>query len=538
MRLEHALIENFRGIRRMEMGFDPITVVIAENNHGKTSLFDVLGLCLGPRGIAPDSLFRDEDFYRDEDGTPGAIRIVLTFGDGDGVFGSGDLRVEYYGDPESRLIRRRFVDAHEHPLDPQPDLELLERIQRVHPVLLLRFAHPLQAVRQVEGRPVGSDADNRRGRRSLEATISRVYHDLAKTRSPVPAAEIAKGLQAARDLFGGGTDGEDGPLHRMLTDVLADTEGWGGDGSRASAAARAGSGSHNLGLLLVLGAMLDVRGNEALAIDAHPLIAIEEPEAHLHPVLLASTWDVIEALGAQTIVTTNSGELLSSVPMSYLRRLVRTEHEIDVHRVREGSLDQADLRRVRYHVRAKRGGVLFARCWMLVEGESEFWLMRHLAAVLGYDLEAEGVQTIEFAQCGVTPLIKLANDLGIRWHLLADGDESGAVYAEDAAQHVGEGDAAERVSRLEQRDIERCMWHHGFQEVYLATARMAERDRRGRRNSPGRVISTAVRRASKPYLALAVAEACAERGPDSVPPVLREVVERSVASAREAVGHA
>ena len=66
-----------------------------------------------------------------------------------------------------------------------------------------------------------------------------------------------------------------------------------------------------------------------------PIIAIEEPEAHLHPILLASTWDVIEALRAQTVVTTNSGELLSTVPMKYLRRLVRKDDGVDVHRLGE-----------------------------------------------------------------------------------------------------------------------------------------------------------------------------------------------------------
>ena len=79
MRLEGILIENFRGIRALELDFDPFTVIIAENNHGKTSVFDVLGLCLGPRGVDPDSLFRDEDFYRAPDGEVGDIRLVLTF---------------------------------------------------------------------------------------------------------------------------------------------------------------------------------------------------------------------------------------------------------------------------------------------------------------------------------------------------------------------------------------------------------------------------------------------------------------------------
>jgi putative ATP-dependent endonuclease of OLD family len=192
------------------------------------------------------------------------------------------------------------------------------------------------------------------------------------------------------------------------------------------------------------------------------------------------------------------------------------------------------MRRVRYHIRARRGGVLFARCWLLVEGESEFWLLSQLAHVLGYDLEAEGVRPIEFAQCGVVPLVKLARDMGIEWHLLSDGDESGEVYARDAGQHLEGAEKSRRITRLGRRDIERCLWYHGFDDVYRKAARSSRgKDERGRDEPPGRLISKAVRKTSKPYLALAVAEVAAERGPKSVPPVLRRVIETSVSLARE-----
>ena len=555
MRLSHVHIENFRGIQRLDIDFDAVTVVIGENNLGKTSVFDVLGLCLGQRGVAPDTLFRGDDFYRPPGGEPRRIRIVLTFeeeldadlgAEPDSLFayvltrdrdGAMKVRAEYTGTPEDRRVWRRFVDEDGRPLDPQPDSMTLERVQRLHPVLLVRFAQPQHAVGNGHGPVIEEGNVDRRGRRNLEALIARVYRDLSRSRDPLPTEDITKGLEAARALYGG--DGVDGapktPMYRMVNELLSSSLQWGDGRGDASRRGRAAGGSHTVGLLLVLGALLDTRGEEALQSEAQPIIAIEEPEAHLHPILLASTWDVIEALGTQTVVTTNSGELLSSVPMKYLRRLTRTDERVEVRRLGEHSLSRADLRRVSYHIRAKRGGVLFARSWLLVEGESEFWLMSHLAHVLGYDLEAEGVRSIEFAQCGITPLVKLANDLGIYWHLLADGDESGTIYARDASEHVQGDPFDHRISKLEHRDIERCMWHHGFDDVYRKMARLRERkDGDDQRWPPGRVIAKAVRRTSKPHLALVVAEAAAERGPDSVPPVLRNVVERSVEMARSA----
>ena len=152
--------------------------------------------------------------------------------------------------------------------------------------------------------------------------------------------------------------------------------------------------------------------------------------------------------------------------------------------------------------------------------------------MLGYELEAEGVRIVEFAQCGVSPLVKAANALGIEWHLLADGDHSGASYEQDAAGALGGRSREERVSRLEQRDIEGCLWAHGYDHVY----RTAARSRGGARPmNKGRTIAKAARLTSKPWLALEAAEAIAQRGPEGVPPVLRGVVEASVRLARASV---
>lgn len=91
-----------------------------------------------------------------------------------------------------------------------------------------------------------------------------------------------------------------------------------------------------------------------------------------------------------------------------------------------------DLRKIAFHVRINRPMSMFARCWLLVEGETEIWLLSELAQICGYSLRAEGVRIIEFAQCGQAPLIKVARDFGIEWHLLTDGDEAGAKYASSA----------------------------------------------------------------------------------------------------------
>jgi putative ATP-dependent endonuclease of the OLD family len=551
MRLTRVFIENFRGIRQLNLKLDLITVLIGENNHGKTSVFDALCVCLGRPGSAIPTRFRAVDFHDSHRmGGPRSIRVALTFESSDTRMipagsplqcaltrdrdGVERLRVEFWGRPGDRRVEHRFVDEVGRPLEPAPPASTIEELRRLHPVLLLRFAQRAPADGPPD--PVTREGDAHRelrGRLDLESRVADVYHELAHTRGPVSTKDLDRGLAAAETLYEGirsrwvatrGAKNADRDLSGEDSAVTGNPRVLGDPGG----------GSHTLGVLMVLGAMLDVRGDTLLPADSDPVIAIEEPEVHMHPILLASTWDVIEGLGAQTLVTTNSGELLSSVPMHSLRRLVRKNGQISVNRLNPTRLSDTELRRVGYHIRAKRGAVLFARCWLLVEGESEFWLLRQLAHVLGLDLEAEGVRCVEFAQCGVAPLVKLANDLGIEWHLLVDGDESGLAYTRDAEQHIKRTAKAERITLLKHRDIERCLWHHGFADVYhLAAGLEGTAGKRGDKSPPGKVIAKAVRKHSKPYLALTVAEAAAERGPASVPETLREVIEKAIALARK-----
>ena len=107
------------------------------------------------------------------------------------------------------------------------------------------------------------------------------------------------------------------------------------------------------------------------------------------------------------------------------------------------------------------------------------------------------------------------------------------MMVQSASEYLGDAPAVRRISKIGYRDVEQCLWHNGFEDVYRKAARISPRpDRRG--PPPHRIIQKAVRKRSKPYLALAVAEAAAERGRRSIPDVLRNVIETSVALARSA----
>jgi len=200
-------------------------------------------------------------------------------------------------------------------------------------------------------------------------------------------------------------------------------------------------------------------------------------------------------------------------------------------RVRSNVMSAEESRKLSYHLRARRGEAMYARCWLLVEGETEFWVIPELARQAGYDLNLEGVALVEFAQCGLPPLVKLARELGIEWHVLTDGDRTGHMYA-DEAQSMAGAEADWRLTRLREPDIEGCFWRHGYASVYLRAAGI--HDSGDRRSTPRRVIHRAIKRHSKPFLAFQVLAAVTAEDSPGVPPPLKHTIDTCVQLAREA----
>ncbi len=106
------------------------------------------------------------------------------------------------------------------------------------------------------------------------------------------------------------------------------------------------------------------------------------------------------------------------------------------------------MRRIGFHIRFHRSGALFARCWLLVEGETEVWLFNELAHQCGYNLAAEGVHIIEFAQSGLKSLIKVARAFGIDWHVMTDGDLAGKKYSATVGGLLGHDQERHRLTEL------------------------------------------------------------------------------------------
>jgi putative ATP-dependent endonuclease of OLD family len=514
MLLSSVRIENFRALRFAKICFDPTTVLIGENDCGRSSVMEAVALALGWHSLEGEFSFQPFHVHRSEQASPSPIRIVLEF--------SENILFEVTHGCDG-TTHWTFRSAGDTVIDDRP---MLAWLRRQMPVLWM--AEGMMSGRRLDA-PMAQAADAT----GLAGETSRHYHELLQGTALDMTAAIEHGSAAASRLLQARANLRSGDLS-PFGELLEEITGKPKDRpftSPAELLRDTGTASHRLGMLLLTGALLD-SGAGLLEPGMTPLTLIENPEAHLHPMTLASIWSVIDRIGGQKIIATHSGTLLASARLSSIRRLTRRDGTVSVP---ESSLSADELRRYSYHLRSRRAAASFARCWLLVEGETEYWLMPELARVCGYNLASEGVTCVEIAQCGLGALLKVAGHLGIEWHLLADGDMAGQRYVASAREYVVKRDGRDRFTLLQEPDIEHCFWRFGYQEVFRQAAWPCppSPDAAWQRKAPAKkVIARAIERYSKPWLAVLLLDAAIDRGPQGVPPPLRQAIETCVELAR------
>jgi len=558
MKLDSIAVENFRALRRARISFDETTVLIGENDCGKSSLLEALAIVLDMEGGATPR-FHAFHFHRvsSQDGAmvAGPIRINLRFGErcpgewdalanstlGD-VLGPAkdslralclEVQARVAEDGDDAVVSWRLRPGGGAARTAVTDPRALAMLRQINPLIWLRGGSIVGAF--------GVAAPLALVNRSLEPAKARLverieesYEALVTGTATDIHATLNEGFDAAREFIGSAAH-HLGGQHHNFSQVVAEILGQRGDvpddDPRELPLRFANSTAERIGVLVLMAALLRVVPG-SLPVDAEPLWIIEDPETQLHPMTLAAVLRLIRHVRWQKIVTTQSGEVLMAEPLKSLRNLKREGGEVRAWRVRPNRLSLDDMRRVSYHLRARHRAASFARCWLLVEGETEFWLLPELARLMGYDFAVEGVVCVEFAQCGLAPLVKLARELGIEWHVLADGDNAGLSYRQQAQRFVRDGSASRHITVLSGNDIESCFFENGYAAVFQRFAGT------GGEQTPRRVIARAIERHSKPQLALELVLAASETDSPGVPAPLNEAIEACIALARGATGGA
>ncbi|PKF61513.1 ATP-dependent endonuclease [Psychromonas sp. psych-6C06] len=556
MLLEHIEIVGFRGINRLSLKVGELTALIGENSWGKSSLLDALSLFLS--GTRKNYKLCKEDFHQPPNPEISSNKLIhLVFIFKEQFSGQSNLRqyktIEKVWNNDNEALKSIYyqIDGELMPsgniktsryfLTAQGEEKQFAKDELAD--LVSEFISFVPVLRMGADIPLVIDDEDKLSlhskRERFEARIKHIFRRLNCSSQQLPEQQMKRGYEALSYIFDHYLFKRHSGFDYHRVDFEHDIHTQQPFSFKAIShfhdLLKEGNKSDRAMLLLILGEFLTVRGEHLLRRGATPILLLEEPENNLHPVNLAITWRFFSLLPMQKLVTTNSSHLLSFFPLSCIQRLVREQYLIKSYRLDREHYSTNDLRRITFHVRMTRPQSIFARAWLLVEGETETWLLSELARYCGHHLVIEGVQVIEFAQCGLSPLIKLAKDLNVEWHVLTDGDAAGQKYAGRVREMLGETDSlVNRLTVLPALDIEHLFFDNGFADIYLKAANYTEQDLI--RLSVNKVIDKAVHRHSKPGLGLAIATAVEERGAESIPPLLKRLFARLVAMARTQSG--
>ena len=491
MRVTAVRIENFRGIKQLELELDETTVLIGENNSGKTAVLDALRLCLRDLGARRRTVFDTLDFHLpDTDAEPssaGPIQIEVLLSEQeigewndqligrlnrDGILQVGDdernhvlLRVTCKYDSTSRDFAQdwSFLNLNREPLTGVGS-QALARIQQEVPYFYLTAlrdaAHHFDARGQF-WRPFLKDTQLPVEKKTEIEQKLREVNDLVVD-SHDSFGQVRTALRQVQDvvpLASGDVVSIEAVPGRMF-DMLAKAQIHLGTMTGAKIPVeKHGEGTQSLAVLMLFSAFLK------LSPDRDPIVALEEPEAHLHPSAVRALWHLVHDFSGQKLISTHSGDLLTEIDIQHIRRLARTPDGISAFQIPANLLSAEERRKFNYHIRLARGELLFARCWLLVEGETEMWVYPAAARALDKDLHREGVRVVAYSQTDVGLLTKIANALGIKWYCVGDDDAGRKKTEPTVTANLGKASEADRLI-FPYINIEIHLLSNGYEKIY------------------------------------------------------------------------
>jgi putative ATP-dependent endonuclease of OLD family len=480
IRLVEVRVRNFRCLAHVEVALDPVTLLVGENNAGKTSFLDALYFAIGagPRGITEDDVF----LAPGEAGVPRERRVTIDIlirpTDGKGniiaqfpassawlsLWGEGvtqddqdhdivGLRTQARWDAAKSeyAVNRAFLrdwppaldDA--HCTSPTSTLRAVASIQ-LEPLALylldakrdiasdLRNPHSFWS--KLVSHPDLSPDDVKK----IEATLNEVNDRIVAGSSVL--SHLQTHLAVLSDSLPGITESVTiTPVSRHLRDL---TKGMDVLLSSTDAAtfplSRQGMGTRSVATILTFRAYAEWKQAHAKGSAVHPLLAVEEPEAHLHPHAQRALFEQFKALPGQCIITTHSPYICSQTSILHFRHFRRHNGLTTVRHLTAGTLNDDDLRKVHRAVINTRGDMLFAKAVILVSGETEEQALPAFAdAFLPRTSHELGLSVISVGGDGsYLPFLRLAECFGIPWFIFSDGEPKAISDVNAALAAVGQ----------------------------------------------------------------------------------------------------
>lgn len=445
MYLSQIEIQNFRNFKHLTLQLEPTAVIVGENKVGKSNLVHALRLVLDPALPDTQRSLQAEDFWDGLD-TPfngHVIQVTVDITGFDDDIGAKSVLTDSLVQSKPMVARFTYQFRPRATIDPdstnEDDYEFIifggtdekkrvgSEVRRwisLHLLPALRDAESeLQSWRRSPLRPLLERLSLDRDR------IDEILQDLENATDSLleeePVQQLAEKITGRVTEMIGELHGIDARLGFVSTrpEQLLRSVRLFVDGDKSRPLNQASLGTANVLFLALL--IQDMDARQQLKETVQTVLAIEEPEAHLHPHVQRLVFRYFLRRGAPLIVTTHSPHLASVTPLSSLVVLRSTEDEgskaFTTNNLDLTKIQVADLER---YLDVTRAEMLFARGVILVEGAAELFLVPAFARGMGFDFDRLGITVCSVHGTDFTPywILLSRGGLDIPRVVITDGD--------------------------------------------------------------------------------------------------------------------
>lgn len=455
-------ISGFRGIKNLEVSLPRITILIGPNNSGKTSLIKAFQLALGDYS----RYLSEEDFYIDKNekrvneivvdvriipldiqenrNSTFKIKWLTEFGDKIQSEANGNQFLAIRTRCKQNVIKGGF-DLNRSTLESWPLFSTWISIKVKETKLGTRFQSlpfiSMEAQRDIHqdlrdkssfiGKILASVEYDKSDILAIEAMIKNV-NDEAVNKSQ-ELKNLKSHLEKLNQSIGGSGGAEVTPFPKKIRDLSKNFSVHFGDTNTNSFSMEYhGMGTRSWASMLTIKSFIEILAarHAAESEPLFPILAAEEPEAHLHPNAQKTIYHQLSDINGQLIMSTHSPFLAAMADIYQIRSLVKTGTEIVVHKISH-EMSNEDKKIIAREVLAKRGEILFAKCILLCEGITEEQILPAMFKIYSkisfWDV---GVACVSVGGKNYGPYVRMASSFGIPTCILSDNDGNTKIEVE------------------------------------------------------------------------------------------------------------
>ncbi|MDQ6957397.1 MAG: AAA family ATPase [Mariprofundaceae bacterium] len=225
-----------------------------------------------------------------------------------------------------------------------------------------------------------------------------------------------------------------------------------------------------------------------------PILAIEEPEAHLHPNAQKQLYSQINSIAGQKIISTHSPYIAAVAELDQIRNFYK-DKQVCCGKVAIDALSDEDQRKINRQVINSRGEIFFSKLIVFFEGETEEQALPIFAKhYFGKSAVEMGVDFVGVGSCNsYLPFLRFAESLNIPWLILSDAE---TITVDRVKKQFGKSNSSRSESDVivyldDDNDFEKQLIADNFQDEIkksLATFDVYNNEQHRQAKEPQRLL--------------------------------------------------